>query len=164
MILFLFNLLLALVFMLLIGPHWVNFVVGYVVGFIILRLLPQLPGEQERRLLIPRPGKAYPFFRNLALFTWDFLKDLTLSNIVVAWDVWTPKDTYRPVLLDVPIDDLTDFEVVLLATRITLTPGTLSADVTADRKFLVVHAMYPSGPGQAADLRRPIDLLKKDLA
>ncbi|MCC2098087.1 MAG: Na+/H+ antiporter subunit E, partial [Hyphomicrobiales bacterium] len=46
-----------------------------------------------------------------------------------------------------------DFEITLLANLITLTPGTLSVDVSADRKHLYVHAIDCSDiPGNVADI------------
>jgi multicomponent Na+:H+ antiporter subunit E len=48
----------------------------------------------------------------------------------------------RPGVVAVPLDARTDAEITLLANLITLTPGTLSLDVSADRSFLYVHAMY----------------------
>ena len=39
-----------------------------------------------------------------------------------------------------------DFEITLLANLITLTPGTLSVDVSEDRSILYVHAVDCSDP------------------
>ena len=46
-----------------------------------------------------------------------------------------------------------DAEIALLANLITLTPGTLSLDVSPDRRTLYVHAMATTSPD---DLRREI--------
>jgi len=48
----------------------------------------------------------------------------------------------RPGIVAVPLDAETDAEITLLANLLTLTPGTLSLDVSADRRFLYVHMMY----------------------
>jgi multicomponent Na+:H+ antiporter subunit E len=53
----------------------------------------------------------------------------------------------------VPLDARTDAEIVLLANLITLTPGTLSLDLSDDRTVLYVHAMYLTDPDE---LRREI--------
>jgi multicomponent Na+:H+ antiporter subunit E len=47
-----------------------------------------------------------------------------------------------PGIVRVPLDVKTDFEITLLANLISLTPGTLSLDVSEDRKVLYVHTMY----------------------
>jgi multisubunit Na+/H+ antiporter MnhE subunit len=53
----------------------------------------------------------------------------------------------------VPLELERDSEIALLANLITLTPGTLSLDVSADRRTLYVHAMAVTSPD---DLRREI--------
>jgi multicomponent Na+:H+ antiporter subunit E len=52
----------------------------------------------------------------------------------------------RPGVVALPLEAKTDGEITLLAGLITLTPGTLSLDVSADRKFLYVHSMYIDDP------------------
>ncbi|MBI2997309.1 MAG: Na+/H+ antiporter subunit E, partial [Deltaproteobacteria bacterium] len=60
----------------------------------------------------------------------------------VAHDVLTPPFYMRPRVLALPLDALTDIEITLLANLISLTPGTLSLDVSSDQRVLYVHAMY----------------------
>jgi multicomponent Na+:H+ antiporter subunit E len=76
--------------------------------------------------------------RFLLFFVWEMVK----SNIRVAHDVVTPTYYMRPGIVAIPLEARTDFEVLVLANLITLTPGTLSLDVSDDRKFLYVHAMF----------------------
>jgi multicomponent Na+:H+ antiporter subunit E len=45
-------------------------------------------------------------------------------------------------VIAVPLDARTDFEITSVANVITLTPGTLSIDVSADKRVLYIHAMY----------------------
>ena len=47
----------------------------------------------------------------------------------------------RPALIAYPLTVTTDAQITLLANMITLTPGTLSVDVSADRKTLLIHAI-----------------------
>ncbi|MEQ8821270.1 MAG: Na+/H+ antiporter subunit E [Sumerlaeia bacterium] len=98
--------------------------------------------------------------KNLLWFLWDFIWDLTLSNLRLAWDVLTPKNYHYIRLVRIPVSDLTPGEIALLSHRITLTPGTLTCGVDEDRGVLLVHAMYPDKSDAAAALRRPIDILK----
>ena len=44
---------------------------------------------------------------------------------------------YRPGVLAIPLDAKTDVEITMLANLITLTPGSVSLDVSSDRRFLV---------------------------
>jgi multicomponent Na+:H+ antiporter subunit E len=42
----------------------------------------------------------------------------------------------------ISLDAKTDVEITMLANLITLTPGSVSLDVSSDRRFLYLHAMY----------------------
>ncbi len=75
---------------------------------------------------------------SLALF---FFTELLLSALRVAWLVMQPKLTLRPAIIAYPLTVTSDAQITLLANMITLTPGTLSIDVSADRKTLYVHAI-----------------------
>jgi multicomponent Na+:H+ antiporter subunit E len=80
-----------------------------------------------------------PIIGMLILF---YLKELFLASIRVAYDVITPKDHMKPAIIAVPLEAKTDLEITLLANFITLTPGTLSIDVSEDRKTLYIHEVY----------------------
>ena len=75
-------------------------------------------------------------------FAWELL----LSNIRLAADVLRPRMRMRPGIVAVPLDARTDLEVVLLSNLVTLTPGTLTLDVSPDRRTLYVHAMFVTSP------------------
>ncbi|CVI58893.1 MULTISPECIES: Na+/H+ antiporter subunit E [Agrobacterium] len=70
-----------------------------------------------------------------------FFKELALSAWKVAMLVTRPKLDVQPGIFAYPLAVTTDFQITLLANLITLTPGTLSVDVSADRKTLYVHAI-----------------------
>lgn len=134
---------------------------GNGVPVVVLALLVAM-GARYVWALMP-PGTSPPVgVVRIARFVWDFLVDLTISNVRLAWDVLTPEDKHTIKMIEVPVHDLKDSEVAFIAQRITLTPGTLSCGVTEDRAMLVVHVMYPSADDAetARGLRRPIDILK----
>lgn len=72
-----------------------------------------------------------------------FLYELNASAVRVAIVVLTPnlKAALRPAIIAFPLTVTSDAEITLLANLITLTPGTLSIDVSEDRRFLYVHAL-----------------------
>lgn len=72
------------------------------------------------------------------LFLWEVL----LANLRLAYDVVTPRYHMRPGIIALPLDAETDVEITLLANLISLTPGSLSLEVSADHKVLYIHAMY----------------------
>jgi len=70
-------------------------------------------------------------------FAWELL----LANLRVAWAVVRPRAHLRPAIVAVPLDVRSDLAIQLLAATITLTPGTLSLDVSSDRRTLYVHVV-----------------------
>jgi multicomponent Na+:H+ antiporter subunit E len=78
---------------------------------------------------------------------------IVVANLKVAAAVLGPRRLLRPALVAVPLDVKGDDRIAVLSNLISLTPGTLSLDVSRDRKTLYVHAMSASNPD---DLRREI--------
>jgi multicomponent Na+:H+ antiporter subunit E len=130
---FLFNILLAIAWMLLVGDFTAGtFTLGMVVGYLILWLSRSAWRETKYFSKIPLVIK----------FVLYFLKELLVANLRVAFDIITPKDYMEPGVIAFPLDVKTDIEITLFANLVTLTPGTLSLDVSPDRKTLYVHALY----------------------
>jgi multicomponent Na+:H+ antiporter subunit E len=75
-----------------------------------------------------------------------FLVELGVSNAVVAWEVATPRHFMRPGIVRVPVRSRSNLEVTLLANLVSLTPGTLSLEVTEDRSALFIHALHLVSP------------------
>ena len=83
---------------------------------------------------------------NFLAFVVLFLWELLLSSLSVAWDVLTPQHRARPAIIEVPLDVKTDAGILLVTNLISLTPGTLSLDISEDRSTLFVHAMFADDP------------------
>lgn len=109
-----------------------DFGVGLGLGFLILLFTRRIIGAPN---YIQKVGQVL----NLVLF---FLWELVLANLRVAHDVVTPRHHMQPGVIGIPLEARTDLEITVLASLITLTPGTLSLDVSADRQTLYIHAMY----------------------
>ncbi len=77
-----------------------------------------------------------------AFLAWELL----LSNLRVMRVVLSPRRRLRPVFVAVPLDVRSDAGIALLANLLTLTPGTLSVDVSTDRRTLYVHALVAPDP------------------
>ena len=144
--LFVTNILISMLWALLIGRVTVgSLTVGFILGYITLSLL--YPHGK---------GRKQSYFRKsmqLVRFTLFFLKELVVSSWRVACDVVKPLPLMRPGVIGIPLDAETDLEITLLANVISLTPGTLSLDVSPDRRTLYIHAMYVTDPDA---LRREI--------
>jgi multicomponent Na+:H+ antiporter subunit E len=109
-----------------------NLFAGFVVGFLVLVFTRRIIGAPQYII------KVRQVLGLLGFFVWE----LILANIRVAYDVLTPWHILRPGVIAVPLDASTDMEITILSNLITLTPGTLSLDVSVDRKVLYIHAMY----------------------
>lgn len=88
--------------------------------------------------LLRLPGHA----AYLVYFIVYFCYEVVRANIRVAIEVGTVKFSMEPGIRAVPLDAKTDFEIAMLSNLITLTPGTLSLDVSEDRRTVFVHTMY----------------------
>lgn len=100
-------------------------------------------------------AKSNIFLRIFRLlgFVLFYLKEVVLSNIRIAHDILTPRHRMKPGIIAVSLGELSDLQLISLANLVTMTPGTLSLDVSDDRKVLYIHAMYVD---DAEALRREI--------
>ncbi|WP_071393696.1 Na+/H+ antiporter subunit E [Bacillus tuaregi] len=69
------------------------------------------------------------------------LKEIVLSNLAVLKVVLKPKLDMQPGIFALPTELTKDWEILVLSSMITLTPGTLVMKVSDDNKILYVHAM-----------------------
>ena len=74
------------------------------------------------------------------------LVEILVSSLRVAWEILTPRPRARPGILRVPLDVSSTGQITLLAHLVTLTPGTVSLDVSEDRRALYVHVMFHDDP------------------
>ena len=131
--LFLINVLLAVGFMIALESFTLQtLVAGLVVGYGALWLTRPLYGDE-------RYFQRIPTLIGLIVF---FIKALFVSNLRVLWDVVTPSHISRPGIIRLPLDACTDLEIMAVANLISLTPGTLSIDLSDDRHYLYVHVMF----------------------
>lgn len=80
-------------------------------------------------------------WRTLVALAVTVLWDIVVSNLQVAGLILGPERRIRPRFVWLPLDVRDPHAVAALAGIITMTPGTLSADLTEDRRFLLVHAL-----------------------
>ncbi len=132
---FLSNILLTFIWVALTGSFaLLNFLFGFVLSFFILWIITLGRNEAKYFKILPK----------VIAFIFFFLYELFKANLQVAYDVITPKFYMKPGIIKVPLDAESDLEITLLANLISLTPGTLSLDVSNDKKVLYVHGMYVS--------------------
>ena len=129
-----------------------------VMGALLGTLLPLLtaPWWPEKPRL-KRPLLLVPY---LGIVLWDVLiSSFQVAKIILLM----PKDQIRSTFIAVPTTLTQPEALTLLAGTITMTPGTLTADISADGKVLLVHALHAPDPEEvrASILSRYESRLKK---
>jgi len=114
-----------------------NLLVGLVLGGTILMLLSK--GGVMPATMTTRTVHAI----ELAAF---FLWELVIANVRVAMDVLRPRTAIRPAVLAIPLDVTSDTEILLLSMLINITPGSVTVDLSDDRRTLYVHVMHMDSP------------------
>jgi multicomponent Na+:H+ antiporter subunit E len=108
-----------------------QFLIGYVVGAGIM-------------LFFNRVFREELYFQKVTLglrLLIFFLKELWLANWAVTKKVLAPRLTTRAGIIAYPLELQNDMLITLLANMITLTPGTLSVEISPDRRFLFIHIL-----------------------
>jgi multicomponent Na+:H+ antiporter subunit E len=87
-----------------------------------------------------RPGRFRPL-EALRFFGY-FLSKLIEANAVVAWEVVTPRNRINEGIVAVPVSGASDVLVSVVASAISLTPGTLTIEIHTDPHVLFVHVLH----------------------
>ena len=119
-----------------------NFLLGLVLGlFIVYPFRKFYKFEQEESLpdVLKRIPYGIKFFIILNI-------EIVKASFMVAKIVLKPKMDLKPGIIAVPIRTKTDAGITAIANSITLTPGTITMDVSDDRTMLYVHAIDASDP------------------
>ncbi|MGB3245879.1 MAG: Na+/H+ antiporter subunit E [Sulfitobacter sp.] len=78
--------------------------------------------------------------------------DILVANVQVAWIVLTvPNSKLRPAWIVIPLELRHPEAISVLAGTITLTPGTVSADLSDEGHSLLVHVLHTDDPDAVAD-------------
>lgn len=111
-------------------------ILGFAIPLATGRFWPDRPRIADKRMAV----------EYAAIVLWDIL----VSNVQVARIVlFRRNETLRSHFLTVPLDVTSPEAIAVLSATITMTPGTLTADLSADRRSLLVHALDVADP-QAA--------------
>ena len=144
MIYFLLNILLALAWGALTGDfNPINLLAGFIFGYAALWVMQFVMASSSYF------GKVPDVIIFMVSFFWELIK----ANARMAYFVLAPLDKMKPGIIGIPLEITSDTQITLLANMITLTPGTLSLDVSSDRTVLYVHSVEVDSP---EDFRREI--------
>lgn len=110
-------------------------------------------------LVIPMLTRAYwpdrPRLRNPLMvieYTLVVLWDIVVANVQVAMILlFRPEARIRSAWICVPVDLTSAEAITVLAGTITMTPGTVSATLSADGAAILVHALDVDDPDAVRD-------------
>lgn len=71
-----------------------------------------------------------------------YLFTLVKSNLKIAADILTPKMKIKPGYVDVPLNFKTDTGLLLFSNLLSMTPGSLSYDISEKKDKISVHILY----------------------
>lgn len=139
----LLNIMLALMWVALTGGFTPgNMLFGFGLGYFTLWAVRRVLGPSTYFTKVPQ----------VLSFGVYFVYELVLANLRLAVDALTPTSlrprALQPRIVGVPLDAQTDGEITLLANLISLTPGTLTLDVSTDERMLYVHVIHGQDPDQ----------------
>jgi multicomponent Na+:H+ antiporter subunit E len=120
-----------------------NLLVGYFVGYAVLAILSR--GGVLPSTLVSRTVHAI----GLAGFV---ARELVVANFRVAADVLR-RNGIEPAVVAIPLDVTSDGEILLLSMLINITPGSVTIELSDDRRTLYVHVMHMT---TAEETRRAI--------
>jgi multicomponent Na+:H+ antiporter subunit E len=154
--LFLLNLILALTWAALQGELTAtNLVAGFLIGGLAIYLF---------RAMFFRPL----YFRKIALgakLLVVFLHQLLRANLAVLKVVLSPRIRVRSGVIALPTELTDEVALTVLANMITLTPGTLTLDISPDRRYLYVHTLNLEEPEAVKrDIQRSFERYLKALS
>jgi multicomponent K+:H+ antiporter subunit E len=113
-------------------------------------LLPLLLQQLSTRKLllggflwhVPRIVKPWLLLRFVVMVGWD----IAVANFEVAVQILQPNRRLRPTFVEMPLVVQDEFVIALLMSVITLTPGTLAAQLSGDRRNLLIHVLHTNDP------------------
>jgi multicomponent Na+:H+ antiporter subunit E len=127
------NVLIAFVWLFLDTSYTVtDFAIGFMLGAIITGFYARLSGSRDFYL-----NRFLKFLKFLIVC----LYELYVACFQVLHLVLSPKLNLKPGIIRMKVNLPTDFQLVFLASLINLTPGTLTLEVSSDKKTLYVHAL-----------------------
>ncbi len=109
-----------------------SFIIGYLLGLGILFIM---------RRFFPSRFYVERLWAIIVLF-FIFIRELILSNIQVLIAVLRPRMNIKPAIFALETELQDDWEITLLSSLITLTPGTVVINISDDQKTLYIHALH----------------------
>lgn len=114
------------------------------IGIVLAWLIPQI----THGFWPERPSSVKVWL--VPAYTLRVLKDIVVASCSVAWLILSPRSP-RPTFVCYPLQLQHPQAIFILASTISLTPGTVSADISEDRQSLLIHALDAGGDQEVID-------------
>lgn len=110
---------------------------GHVVlGAVLAGLIPFFTqGFWPDRLYVSKPLLLLTLLGRL-------LADIVSANVQVARWVLTRVNRLQPAFVELELEIQSPFGIAILASLISITPGTVSCDLSADQRYLLIHVLH----------------------
>ena len=130
-------------------------VFGLILGIVIPLLIAPYWPDRPR---LKNPAMIVEF---ILIVLWD----IVVANIVVAKTIlFTRNAAMHPAWITIPLDLRTPEAITVLAGTITMTPGTVSSDIAADGRSLLVHCLNaPDTDAVVADIKQRYERRLKEI-
>lgn len=111
-----------------------------ILGVILAILIPLYTNRgRDFPATIHRPFKVVEYFVLLLI-------DILISNLNIAAIILMPSRKIKPALIEYPLDIVGEVPITVLASTISLTPGTITAEIRRDGRALLIHALNVHDP------------------
>jgi multicomponent Na+:H+ antiporter subunit E len=129
---FVLNIFMAMVWALLQGQLTAsNILVGFVISYIIIGLNHRTLGSRNYSSKVIQ----------VTTFVAFIAREILTASLSVAWLMLQPRRRIKPAIVAVPLAVHNDLGIILLSNLITLSPGTMTLDISSDRRTLYVHTI-----------------------
>jgi len=81
-------------------------------------------------------------FYRIVTFVVFYLIKLIQANFYIAYDILTPNMNPEPGFVNIPLVLTSDGAILLYSNLVSMTPGTLSTDISDDKKCIEIHVLY----------------------
>ena len=110
-------------------------------ALLVALLIPPFAARLDREFA--RIGRLRGVPKLVGVLLWDIL----VANVTVAMQVLGPERNIQPGFIWVPLDIANIHGIAALTSFVTLTPGTVSAALSEDRRHLLVHVLHLEDAG-----------------
>ena len=105
-------------------------------GGLIATLIPILTAAfGPEPILLQRPGLMFKYAVRLVL-------DIFTANLQVAVWILRPNQKLQPAFIEYELELRSPLAISVLANTISLTPGTVSCDLSSDQRYLLIHSLH----------------------